>query len=51
MNGHPVPWEHGDGPWEAVDEFLKTHDEFVVDKECEKFGLSFNPNGYLLRIK
>jgi len=49
MNGHPVPWEHGEGPWEAVEKYLKTHDEFVVDTNCEKFGLSFNPNGYLLK--
>lgn len=50
MNGHPIPWEHGDGPWEAVQEFLKTHDEFVVDKECEKYGMTFNPSGFLKRI-
>ena len=50
-NGHPIPWEYGDGPWEAVEEYLKTHDEFVVDETREKFGMSFNINGHLLRVK
>ncbi len=35
------------GPMEAVDEFLKTHPEFVVDDEREKFLLTFYPRGYL----
>jgi len=51
VNGHPVYEEHGPGPMEALLEFMKTNREFVVDKTREKFYISFNPNGYLKRIK
>ena len=51
VSGHPIKWEYGKGPFEAVNKFLKTNDDFVVDKECEKFIMTFNPNGYLKRIK
>ncbi|MEN6576147.1 MAG: CmcI family methyltransferase [Phycisphaerales bacterium] len=39
------------GPTEAVLEFLKTHSNFVIDKSREKFLLTFNPNGYLKRVR
>ncbi len=49
---NPVPWEYEDpGPMEAVKKFLSTRDDFIIDKECEKFGMTFNPHGYLRRIK
>lgn len=51
LNGHPVSPEQGPGPMEAVEEFLKNHDEFIIDKEREKFLLTFSPNGYLKKIK
>lgn len=38
------------GPHEAVDEFLKTHKEFKIDRDREKFLFTFNPDGYLRRI-
>lgn len=38
------------GVQRAASEFIYKHPEFVVDKECEIFGLSFNPNGYLRKI-
>ena len=47
VNGHPVVPEFGPGPSEAVDQFLRESDEFEVDRECEKFFLTFNPGGYL----
>jgi cephalosporin hydroxylase len=50
VNGHPVFPEHGPGPMEAVAEFLKEQKGFVVDKDKEKFFLTFNPNGYLRKI-
>jgi cephalosporin hydroxylase len=50
VNGHPVFAEHGPGPAEALDEFLRDHgQEFEVDRGCEKFLLTFNPGGYLRR--
>ena len=51
LNGHPVRDDWGPGPYEAVEEFLPNHPEFVVDPECERFMLTFNPSGYLKRIK
>jgi cephalosporin hydroxylase len=52
-NGHPVPWEYdNDGPYEAVEDWLKFHGEYwEADYECEKHLLTFNPIGYLKRIK
>ncbi|HEY1250266.1 MAG TPA: CmcI family methyltransferase [Thermoanaerobaculia bacterium] len=51
VNGHPV-WPHyGDGPFEAVRDFLPGHPEFAVDAEREKFLLTYNPGGYLKRIR
>ena len=34
---------------EAVQEFLKKNDNFKVDNTCEKFYLTFNPQGWLYR--
>lgn len=39
------------GPKEAVDMFLNTTDKFVADKSCERFGVTYNPGGWLKRIK
>lgn len=51
VNGHPVYPEHGPGPWEAVGAFLARHDgEFAIDVRRERFLLSFNPGGYLVRV-
>lgn len=51
IHGHPVFRDHGPGPMEAVDEFLQSHRDFVVDHSREKFLLSFNPRGYLKRVQ
>jgi cephalosporin hydroxylase len=53
LNGHPVHsgWGTGPGPMEAIEEFLPEHPEFVIDKTKEKFLMSFNPNGYLKKVK
>lgn len=50
LNGHPVWPSYGPGPMEAVQSFVSRHPEFVVDTQCEKFMLTFNPNGYLRRV-
>jgi cephalosporin hydroxylase len=49
INGHPVLPEWGDGPFEAVQQFLITHPEFIADRDLEKYGVTFQPGGYLLR--
>ncbi len=51
VNGHPVNPEFGPGPFEAIDEFLKSNKQFEIDKSKEKFYMTFNPNGYLKKIK
>lgn len=51
LNGYPVRSDFGPGPMESVREYLKKHPEFAVDKTREKFFVTWNPNGYLKRIK
>ena len=41
--------QFGPGPAEAVEQFLSRTDDFAPDPECEKFLMSFNPGGFLLR--
>jgi cephalosporin hydroxylase len=51
VNGHPTFASYGEGPYEAVEEFLSTNTDFAVDDSKEKFLLTFNPKGYLKRVK
>jgi cephalosporin hydroxylase len=51
VNGHPVFHHHGPGPMEALLEFLEGDQDFVIDEEKEKFLLTFNPRGYLLKVR
>ena len=39
------------GPLEAIGSFLATTDEFEIDREREKFLITFNPSGYLRRVR
>jgi len=50
INNHPVYPSFGPGPMEAIDDFLLTNKDFVVDYSREKFLLTFNPKGYLKRV-
>jgi len=38
------------GPYEAVETFLRTNKNFIVDRNKENFGITWNPKGYLKRI-
>jgi cephalosporin hydroxylase len=51
VSGHPVPWEHGKGPYEACENFLNKHPNWSAEHWCEKYMMTFNPNGYLKRIQ
>lgn len=51
VNGHPVMADFGPGPMEAITEFLKENENFIVDHTREKYYLTFNPCGYLKRCK
>ena len=39
------------GPLEAIETFLAGTDEFEIDREREKFLITFNPSGYLRRVR
>jgi cephalosporin hydroxylase len=39
------------GPMEAIYDFLKVDNDFVIDKEFNKLGISTSRDGYLKRIK
>lgn len=46
------PWGKRNNPKTAVREFLKSHDEFVIDKNIDhKLLISVAPDGYLKRVK
>ena len=49
LNGHPVWPKFGPGPMEAVSQFLQENKDFIIDKMKEKFYMTFNPNGYLVK--
>jgi len=44
---NPVLPGWGEGPREALDEFLKENHDFIIDKSRERFLLTFFPGGYL----
>lgn len=51
LNGHPVVPTHGPGPMEAVTAFLARNDQFVPERNCERFGMTANRNGWLRRVR
>src|SRR6266496_1223457 len=50
VNGHPTLSSHGEGPFEAVQDFLRRNPNFMADRSREMFLMTFNPGGYLKRI-
>ena len=51
IGGHPVWPSFGPGPWDAVKELLAAHPEFVSDTTRERIGVSFNPDGFLKKLR
>ncbi len=47
INGHPVLFSFGEGPMEAVKKFLQKEKSFKIDRDKEKFFLTFSPKGFL----
>lgn len=46
------PWDVGNNPKTAVFEFMKTNNNFVIDKQIDnKLLISVAPDGYLKRVK
>ena len=50
VNGHPVWPAFGPGPAEAAKRILARHRDFAVDTSMERYGLTFNPGGFLKRL-
>ena len=50
VNGEPIMAGYGAGPQDALREWLKTRNDFVVDRTREKLFLTWNPGGYLKRV-
>lgn len=50
LGGHPILHGWGDGPMDAVNDFVK-RGTFIIDKSKEKFMLTLHPSGFLKRIK
>lgn len=40
-----------DGPLIAIEEFLRKNSNFVIDKEKERYILTYNPHGFLKRVR
>lgn len=38
------------GPYEAVEEFVRTHANFVIDRTREAYCVTWNPKGYLKKV-
>jgi cephalosporin hydroxylase len=51
VNGHPVLPGYGPGPAEALTTILKNRRDFAPDHRPERFGLTFNPRGFLKRVE
>jgi cephalosporin hydroxylase/glycosyltransferase involved in cell wall biosynthesis len=51
VNGHPVWPGFGPGPFEAAKRILATHGNFAADPKMEKYALTFNPGGFLKRLR
>lgn len=51
LNGHPIWPGFGEGPAEAVRTFLSENEEFEIDRTREKYYISFNPGGFLKRVR
>ena len=39
------------GPYDAIQDFIKENTRFEVDRTKEKFALTYNPSGYLKRVR
>lgn len=52
-SGNPVPWEYDDeGPMGAINKWIDLYgDKWEVDFKCEKHLMTFNPKGWIKKIK
>jgi cephalosporin hydroxylase len=52
LPGHTRPWGVGDNPLTALNAFIASHPEFIIDEAINnKLLISVAPDGYLKRVK
>ncbi len=52
IGGNPVAIkDEGNSPMDSIIDFLKVNQDFVIDDSREKLFLTFNPKGYLKKVK
>jgi cephalosporin hydroxylase len=52
VNGNPIEWQWGDGPMEAIVQWIDSYcNSWEIDTSREKHIMTFNPCGYIKRIK
>lgn len=51
VNGHPIRPDWGPGPFEAIEAFDMEANGFVIDKYRERLIMTFNPNGFLKKVR
>lgn len=51
QHGLDYPEYKEKGSYEAIEQFVKENDKFVIDRSKESFLITWNPKGYLKRIK
>ena len=51
LNGYPVDASFGPGPFEATRRILNTRGDFTADTTRERHGVTFNPGGFLRRVR
>jgi cephalosporin hydroxylase len=51
VNGHPVWPTFGAGPAEAIKTVINTRGDLAPDPTLQRYGVTFNPNGFLKRLR
>lgn len=51
VHGHPVLPSFPAGPMEGLRQFLSGTDAFEIDGRRERLMMTFNPSGYLRRVR
>lgn len=46
-----MTWEHAKGPLAAIEDFTKERTDFMIDLERERYLITYNPRGYLKRVR
>lgn len=55
LGGHPIEMQAGEhagpGPYEAVEQFIPSQNNFEIDTSRERLILTWNPRGFLKRVR